>query len=542
MLQSFLRLVQVLPLALGWLACCGQTLSAADYFLTIGGGYNPSGNQASLEANVVFFQQVLDEKHRGTRSHDIYFADGDEPAADLQVLAAKTLRPDRPATDLLAALHRRRGAEQVEYRNHRVPHIAGALNPKLVHARLEAIAKKAQRGDRLIVYVTAHGSEGGKSEQFNTTIDCWNDKKITAREFTGWLNELPSSVPVVMVMAQCYCGGFGHTIFNDLNEEKGLAPQLRAGFFAQQHDLPAAGCRPDISHDEEFSSYFWGAIAGRSRNGVPITDCDIDGNGIVSFAEAYAHAVIAGHTIDIPLRTSDVLLRTYSRMTLAVANASSAQPEANPAADKNSEPEPKPKPSATAPGENDRPQSSRASLTGTLQTFVDQGRPVSGRIVTGLCKELGFSLKDDVSSVVAAYDAHRNKNTRRPGQGGRRRSGSGRRELLQEITDKWPELGDAMHWEESPLLKPDNQEHLLAELKQLPAWKSYDQRRQQSAESEEQSERHELREVKFRRLINTLETIVLEKHLPNVATLEVVERYRQLIRLEESTLGSTESR
>ena len=30
----------------------------------------------------------------------------------------------------------------------------------------------------------------------------------------------------------------------------------------QQHDLPAAGCRPDIEHDEEFSSYFWGAIAG----------------------------------------------------------------------------------------------------------------------------------------------------------------------------------------------------------------------------------------------------------------------------------------
>ena len=247
MLPSYHRLVQtsrVLLLASGWLACRGQMLSAADYFLTIGGGYNPSGNQASLEANVVFFQQVLDEKHRGTRSHDIFFADGHEPAADLQVLAATKPRPDRPATDLLAALHRRRGAEQVEYRNHRVPNIAGALNPKLVHARLEAIAKKAQRGDRLIVYVTAHGSEGGKDERFNTTIDCWNDKQITAREFTGWLNELPSSVPVVMVMAQCYCGGFGHTIFSDLDETKGLAPQLRAGFFAQQHNLPAAGCRP----------------------------------------------------------------------------------------------------------------------------------------------------------------------------------------------------------------------------------------------------------------------------------------------------------
>ena len=528
----------VLLAASAVMACHAPSLPAADFFLTIGGGYNPSGNQASLEANVVFFQQVLDEKHRGPRSHDIFFADGHEPAADLQVLATKTSRPDRPATDLLAALHRRRGEEQIEYRNHSVSNIAGALNPALVHARLEAIAKQARGGDRLIVYVTAHGSEGGKSEPFNTTIDCWHDKKITAREFTKWLNELPSSVPVVMVMAQCYCGGFGHTIFNDLDETKGLAPQLRAGFFAQQHDLPAAGCRPDIQHDEEFSSYFWGAIAGRSRNGVPITDCDIDGNGTVSFAEAYAHAIVAGHTIDIPLRTSDVLLQTYSRMTLAAADATAARPEVNPATDKDSHPEPKP--TATAPASNNRPQSHRASLTGSLQTFVDQGRPVSGRIVTGLSQGLGFSLQDDAASVVAAYDTHR-KNPRRPAQGGRRRPGSGRRELLQEITAKWPELGDAKHWEESPLLKPDNQQQLLAELTQLPAWKSYDQRRQQNIESEELSERHELREVKFRRLINTLESITLEKHLPQVATPEVVERYRQLIRLEESTLDSTES-
>ena len=278
MLQSFHRRVQasaVLLLTSGWLACCGQSLSATDYFLTIGGGYNPSGNQASLEANVVFFQQVLNEKHHGKRSHDIYFADGDEPAADLQILAVKTLRPDRPATDLLAALHRRRGAEQVEYRNHRVPNISGALNPALVHDRLKVIARNARQDDRLIVYVTAYGSEGDKSEQFNTTIDCWNDKKITAREFTTWLNELPPSMPVVMVMAQCYCGGFGHTIFNELGQEKGLAPQPRAGFFAQRHDLPAAGCRSDISNDEEFSSYFCGAIAGRSRTGIPITDAHL---------------------------------------------------------------------------------------------------------------------------------------------------------------------------------------------------------------------------------------------------------------------------
>ena len=99
-----------------------QSALATDYFLTIGGGYKPSGNQASLEANVVFFQQILDEKHDGSRHHEIYFADGDAAAADLQVLAPTT---PLPATELLASLHRREEAERLEYRNHRVPQVAG---------------------------------------------------------------------------------------------------------------------------------------------------------------------------------------------------------------------------------------------------------------------------------------------------------------------------------------------------------------------------------------------------------------------------------
>jgi hypothetical protein len=260
--------------------------------------------------------------------------------------------------------------------------------------------------------------------------------------------------------------------------------------------LPAAGCRPDIEHDQEFSSYFWGAIAGRSRVGTPIEGCDIDGNGVISFSEAYAYAFWAGETIDIPVTTSDVFLRTYSRMT------------------------------DTSP------------MAGTLQSFVDRGRPTSGRIVSKLSTVLGFTLKDDVGSVVAAYNDHWSHPPASNGAGGGRRgSGSGRRELLKEVTEKWPELGDRRHWEESPLLKADNQQQLLAELKELPSWKTFQERRLRVEESGNQSERHELREVKFRRLIKTLELINLEQNLPQVATEELVQRYRQLVALEDSALN-----
>src|SRR5437868_8198213 len=78
----------LLLIAAGWI-CGAARLSAADYFLTIGGGYDRSGNQASLEANVVFFQALLTDQHRDGRRHDIFFADGDDPAADLQVRREK---------------------------------------------------------------------------------------------------------------------------------------------------------------------------------------------------------------------------------------------------------------------------------------------------------------------------------------------------------------------------------------------------------------------------------------------------------------------
>lgn len=508
-----LRLRRLLAIALSSVGCLciSQSAQATDYFLTIGGGYSKSGNQASLEANVVFYQQLLADKHQGPRRHDIFFADGNDPGADLQVLAEKPEKSLAPATDFLAVLHRRRSEEQITYRNHRVPKIAGPLDPKLIRTNLEALAKSARGGDRLIVYVTAHGSEGPRDDRFNTTLDCWNNRKITAREFTGWLDMLPAEMPVVMVMAQCYCGGFGRTIFEGLDEKKGLSPQLRVGFFAQQHNLPAAGCRPDIEHDEEFSSYFWGALSGHTRNGKPITGCDIDNNGIVSFAEAYAHAVIAGETIDIPLRTAEVFLRTYSRLTLELDEETPSDGEE--AAEKE--------------------QLKLLTMTGKLETLVEDGDPVSRHIVKQLCQKLELSLQDDVTALKRAAEESRRRGPSR----GRSRQSSGRRELLQEVTEKWPELGDEKKWSESSLLKVENQDQLLAELKELPSWKAFDERRKQAAVADKGADEREIRSVKFRRLVNTLETIVLERNLPLVAKPEIVERYQKLLALENSHLS-----
>ena len=173
-------------------------------------------------------------------------------------------------------------------------------------------------------------------------------------------------------------------------------------------------------------------------------------------------------------------------------------------------------------------------MNGPLQTFIDRGRPVSGRIVTQLAATLGFPLDTDVTAVLAAYKKHL-------GTGVRRR-GSGRRDFLREVTARWPELGDEDEWEESPLLQLENQAKLLAELQQLPNWKAYETRLKQRAVDDKAAEQHELRVVKVRRLINALETIVLEQNLPQCGPAPAITRYQQIMALEESTLDSNAPR
>lgn len=526
-----LRRVVGVWLVVGW-CFAARSVEATDYFLTIAGGYSPAGNQASLEANVLFYQRILREKHPGPRSHDIFFSDGNDPAKDLQVEAeAKSDRPAKPATELIATLHRRGGpaARWIRNRNHEVPDIAGALDPELVRKAIERIAKTAKGSDRLIVYVTAHGDAAQEDDDdpFNTSISCWNEKEIRMSELTKWLDQLPEQMPVVMVMAQCYCGGFSHTLFEGADPEQGVAKRPRAGFFAQQHDLPAAGCRPDIENDEEYSSYFWGALIGQSRTGKPMLGCDADGNGRVSFEEAHAQALIAGRTIDISLKTSDVLLRNASRIPDYTLSAEMARRFNAGRTEEESE-----------DAEKSAADEGLVGMKGPVEELLAGTSPATRRVVVELSRELELPLTGDVSQVLDALQKLRN--SRVFGRGGGppgRRSNSGRRDLLAEVAEKWPDLGDPEKWEKSDLLKSDDQAALMKEIEALPSYAKYQERREAREKQATQADELELRGVKYRRLVDTLESIVLAKNLRQVAGAEAVAGYDRLIQVEQSELS-----
>lgn len=147
------------------------------------------------------------------------------------------------------------------------------------------------------------------------SIKLWSRQTIDVHGLQENLKKLPKDVTVILVMAQCYSGGFAHAIFNDTESDSGNFEQPVCGFFATVSSREAAGCTPDINEEayDEFSSHFWAAMRGEDRLGNSIENADYDGNGVVSFDEAYAYTALVSRNIDIPMKTSGAFLRARSR-------------------------------------------------------------------------------------------------------------------------------------------------------------------------------------------------------------------------------------
>ena len=165
----------------------------------------------------------------------------------------------------------------------------------------------------MIVYLTGHGGKGKDVQDPHFYM--WNRRQMTMKDFTARLDKLPAGVPVVLVMVQCYSGGFANTIFKNGDAKAGLCDANRCGFYATVQDRPAAGCTADIRDEnyKEYSTSFWSALCGRTRTGQSVPPPDYDGNGRISFAEAHAYTVLTSDTIDIPVKTSDAFLRSFSK-------------------------------------------------------------------------------------------------------------------------------------------------------------------------------------------------------------------------------------
>lgn len=505
---------------------------AKDYFLTIGGGYDVTGNQLSLERNVLFQQSVLASQRPDKPPYEVWFADGSDPHPDVQCRDPKFEENCPLARRILAEVLGDADSMDLVYRNNEVPGLQGAAELKRVKQSFADLASDVKSGDRVIIYVAGHGGRAKKPERgrrdgrgklnpYNTSFYFWNIEPVTASDFSGWLDRFPRDAQVVLVMVQCFAGGFSHTIFEHADSNAGLSPNARCGFFAQLHDRGAAGCTPDANDAdyEEYSSYFWGALAGQSRVGKAVDTADYDKNGQVSFAEAHAYAIIESDTIDVPVRTSGALLRKYSQV---------------------GKPEKKTDAADEASDEAKADDTEYAEMKGPLSTLVASSRPDQRAILEQLPVKLGLSTEptvEDIKQKLKQVEGDIGAASSKLSSATLTRKNA-LKSVRKEIYHIWPEL----RAQYAPLaieLASDRADEFVSRVQKLPDYDALHDAKKKEDVLAKASLHLEREKARCERLLQACEYAVLAANLPRTTKPEIVERYDQLLDMEEGTLADS---
>lgn len=536
-----MRFVTSIAVAAVALAVSTPGAVADDYFLTIGGGYYPESNQVSLEKNVLLFERMLDEFYPEGVALNVYFADGDNPNRDLQFADPDFELPR--ARQLLAALFGNTDGLTNQYRDHQIEHLDGAASRRAIRDWFDEVGSTLGADDRVFIYSTAHGGRSGDKEHpFDTSLYLWNRQPVPMHEFTEWLDDIPDEVPVVMVMVQCYSGGFSHSIFNDGLTDHGLSKANRCGFFATVETRGAAGCTPDIREENyrEYSTYFFEALRGKTRYDDLVEKPDYDGDGRISFAEAHAYTVLTSTTIDIPVRTSDAFLRQFSR----------TEPEQKDESGDSEPPQDQPVATADTGGDDTAASSDDAAppqpelelLTPdtdyeTLIAFADV---IDRTIIDGLSEQLNLTAADRAKEArEGAQRVQNERNRLNRERGGLNREFNQIREgIKRRVLNQWPEISNPWHPVTGEVLAQHADE--LVEL--VESHPRFDRMKELGAKINElnvQQQDLEREWVRYQRLIRTLETVALAANLPQVADPEIVERFQRLRQAESGIFGPT---
>lgn len=531
-----------------------------DVFLTIGGGYDPSGNQVSLENNVIFLQRLLAEKFPD-KELEVYFSDGDEPTPDLQYVDPEKRKSCPPAHRVMSEVLGSADSVGLCYRTHKVPEVKGPTEVAVLRRRFKELGRELKKGDRLFVYMTGHGggaergngyddydyeydeknkkwvaksergAAGDDSQQYNTSFVLWDHEAVTAQEFNRWLDQISPEVEVVLVMVQCYSGGFANAIFHRHDPELGLAPHRRCGFFSQLHDRGAAGCTPEVNEADyqEYSTFFWAALGGKDRLGKEIELPDYDGDGKVSLAEAHAYVLIESETIDIPVRTSEALLRRYSRLGReGKADADKGNSGGGFfgmfAGKKEAKSSDEPKPLLDA--------------TGPLADVIAKARPDQRAILEQLAKKLELAKPITVEAI-------RLKLTQAQSDGSalgikfaaaNETLSDCESELKDDVCEMWPELNEGF----SPLtaeLTGERADEFVEKVEALPSYGAWSAAKKDTDQFTQEMLQAQNTEARVQRLLRTIDNVVYAENLERCASAEVVKKYEELIALEEGTLN-----
>jgi hypothetical protein len=473
---------------------------AAERLLTVGGGYSPSGNQVSLEKNVHYYQRMLPRMGLDRRPHHVLFADGNDPAPDLQVRDPQDAA-SATVHDLAAILGHEDGLDE-RYRTHALTAVDGPATTTALDAWFTA-QRDWQPGERLLFYYTGHGGGGDKKTPRNTNLRLWDGEVFSVTDLVTRLDRMPTEVPVVLVMVQCHSGGFADVLFAKGDATAELADQPRCGFFSTVPERVAAGCTADIDEEDyqEYSTYFWAALSGETRLGKTIVRPDYDGDGRVSLAEAHAYVIITSPTIDIPIKTSDVFLRRFSQL--------------------------------------DDDSHAAYRLDQPFSHLRDGADHITRAVLDGLSRELGLTGDERLVSARAREQSlveQRKEFDKRLGEARKERDAQ-RKTLAKALKARWPELSNPYHPRVHELLN-DAQDPIGTFLDTQASLEKFHQALERLGALEDQKLELERQQAKVLRFLRAAENVVLAGNLPLLSDAALLTRFTALLALEGSVVGS----
>ncbi len=480
---------------------------AETHLLTFGGGPSPDYNQISLEKNVQFLQHLLTDLNLSAIPHDIYFADGGSPYHIVKYLA-----PGDPAQDLAAEIADLANNADIDERYEPVSlkNLAGPSTHDALTHWFSTTGKSLHPGDHLLFYFTGHGGGGGDDSPRlsngprNTTMEMWDSNPVTVRQFITELDKLDPAVDVTLIMVQCHAGGFANVLYNDGDFHKGLSPHPRCGFFATTAPRLAAGCTPEMNEDayQDFSTHFFAALAGKTRTGKPVDKPDYDKKGFTSFTDAFTYALLNDDTIDIPLTTSDQLLRDFSHPRTSQETTDLLETNAN------------------------------------YSDLLANATPAQRAALDGLSQKLALTGEDRIAKANAlARDLQSQRNTlARQRRRIDNEDNAARNRLHDALLRRYPELGIANHPDSPAILTKEHDaiSRFFDSSHDYKTWHDDDQKRNDIDDQDDVLER---KWVLTQRFLDRTRTVILAANLPKIAPPEVITAYTNLIARETQTLA-----
>ena len=396
-------------LASAFFMLSGNPASAETHLLVMGGGGSPTSNQVSLEKNVNYFYRVLDRLGLDKSPRDIMFACGQQPGTN-DVIYNATASDDPQTMRLIDALVGPGKGISRQFRPHDIGGGEITSSKDNIVKWFDTHADQIGKTDKLLIYFTGHGGRGEKDNAQNTCLYLWPNHNMRMQDFTTQLDKLDPKTPVVMVMVQCFSGGFANAIFNDGDPAKGLSDYNRCGFYAAVHSRPAAGCTSHVNEADykEYSSYFWAGLSGEDRLGEEVRKPDYDGDGKTSYLEAHAYAIIESDSTDLSMTTTDRMARAIevdiTDPRAAVLSEDSAYPD-----------------------------------------LLAAANPIRKAILEGLSRRMGLVGDDRVEQAQAKLEEAKQQRSELFRQGrelGRELAGL-RKQLIEPIRGRWPELSES---------------------------------------------------------------------------------------------------